>query len=69
MVSRVWHYSASGVEASVLELWGMWSHLFIVIASRSKVVVPVSLIYGSNRPVWKLLVFDRNTWNHVSVGK
>ena len=26
-------------------------------------------IYGSSRSVWKLLVFDRNNWNHIIVCK
>ena len=27
------------------------------------------LIYGQNRPIWKLLALDRNTWHHKTVCK
>ena len=70
-------------EALFLELWGMWSIPSLPLLPSSLwlgVVVPVHLIYRSNRTVqsfirdyyWyeiELLMLNSNTWNYLTVYK
>ena len=73
MVFWIWHLIAFGDEAPVLELWVIWSHLFVAITPRSTLTQTGSngsgLMYIFNRSVWKLSVLDKNTKNHINVGK
>ena len=50
---------------------GNAEYTFIAITPRSTVTQSCStcegLIYTSNRPIWKLFVFDRNTWYYITV--
>ena len=60
-----WWGTSSGSFDSVL-------YLFIVIISTSTLIKSSSSIYyhnifTSNKSVWKLLVLNKNTWNHISI--
>ena len=41
MVPLIWHKTAFGDEALLLELWGVWGPPFVIITTRSTLVVPV----------------------------
>ena len=42
-------------------------YLFIAITPRSTLTQCDSTCYESNRSIWKLLVLDRNTWDHSTL--
>ena len=68
-----WYKTAFSSEASVLELWGFWGTLslplFPHLLQLDMIVLLEDSIYRSSRSVWKLLVLDRNVWNHITVCK
>ena len=63
---------ASGGEASVLEVWRVWStHSLLILPSPlwPRVIVNVRVLSIGQINLWKILVFDRNAWNHTTVCK
>ena len=57
----------------ILQFWRVWGHSFIGITLRFTLTQSDSTykgpICGSNTSAWKILVLDRNTWNHIIVYK
>ena len=59
---------SSDGKVPLLEIWEEWNIFSLPLLPGS--LIPggsncQSFIYGSNRSVWKLFIFDRNNWCHV----
>ena len=44
-----------------------WFYLSFILLTKDYYYYYYYPIYGSNKSVWKLLVLDKNTWNHITV--